>query len=96
MTRLHGRCAKSERLHASVPHGHWCAATMISSLRSDGSTACQTMDGATNTELFRAYVTEALCPALRPGETVIMDNLGARKSEQTLALIEQTGARVLF
>ena len=69
---------------------------MISSLRSDGSTACKTIDGATNTELFRAYATEVLCPTLRPGDTVILDNLRAHKNEQTIALIEQTGARVKF
>jgi transposase len=96
MTRLYGRCPKSERLHASAPHGHWCTTTMISSLRSDGSTACMSIDGATNTEVFQAYAKEILCPTLRPGDTVIMDNLGAHKNGQTIALIEQTGARVLF
>ena len=96
MTRLHGRSPKGERLHASAPHGHWCTTTMISSLRSDGSSACMTISGATNTEVFQAYAKEILCPTLRPGDKVIMDNLGAHKNEQTMALIEQTGARVMF
>jgi transposase len=96
MTRLHGRCPRSERLHASAPHGHWCTTTMISSLRSDGSTACMTIDGAANTEVFAAYVKEILCPTLRPGDPVILDNLRAHKNERTLALLEQTGARVRF
>ena len=96
MTRLHGRCAKSERLHARVPQGHRCTTTMIASLRSDGSTASQTIDGATNTGNFRAYAKEVLCPTLRAGDIVILDNLRAHKSEQTIALIGQTGARVRF
>jgi transposase len=96
MTRLHGRCAKSERLRMSAAHGHWCTTTMISSLRSDGSTACMTIEGAANAEVFQAYVKEILCPTLRPGDTVIMDNLRAHKNERTIGLIGQTGARVVF
>ena len=69
---------------------------MISSIRLDGSTACMTIEGATDTEVFRLYVREVLCPTLRSGDVVIMDNLSPHKSELTLALIEQAGAAVLF
>ena len=69
---------------------------MISSIRLDGSTACMTVSGAADTEVFRTYVRCVLSPTLRPGDIVIMDNLSAHKSELTLELIEQTGARVLF
>ena len=69
---------------------------MISSIRMDGSTACMTIEGATDTEVFQAYVREVLCPSLRLGDLVVMDNLGAHKNEQTLALIEQAGAEVVF
>jgi transposase len=96
MTRLHGRCAKSERLHAKAPQGHRCTTTIIASLRLDASTTKTTMDGATNTGNFRAYAKEVLCPSLREGDTVILDNLSAHKNEQTIALIEQTGAKVKF
>ena len=70
--------------------------TMISSLRLDGSTACMALDGATDTEAFRAYVREVLAPTLRPGDLVVMDNLSPHKSDQTLALIASAGAQVLF
>lgn len=69
---------------------------MISSVRLDGTTACMTIEGATNTEVFQAYVREVLVPSLRPGDIVVMDNLGAHKNELTLALIEQAGAAVRF
>lgn len=69
---------------------------MISSIRLNGSAACMTLDGATDTEVFRTYVLHVLSPTLRPGDIVIMDNLSAHKSEPTLALIEQAGARVMF
>jgi len=69
---------------------------MISSVRLDGTTACMTIEGATNTEVFYAYVREVLAPSLRRGDIVILDNLGAHKNERTLALIEQAGTEVRF
>jgi transposase len=69
---------------------------MISSVRLDGSTACMTIEGATDTAVFQAYVREILCPSLRPGDIVIMDNLSPHKNEQTGALIAAAGATVRF
>ena len=69
---------------------------MIGSIRLDGTTTCMTIAGATDTEVFRAYVSEVLCPALRRGDIVDMDNLGAHKSAATLALIAAAGAEVWF
>ena len=69
---------------------------MISSVRSDGTSACMTIEGATNTEVFQAYVREILLPSLRVNDIVIMDNLGAHKNEATLELIRHAGAEVRF
>jgi len=55
-----------------------------------------TIEAATNTEIFRVYVKEILLPTLKPDDIVIMDNLSAHKSPQTIALIEATGASVQF
>jgi transposase len=96
MTRLRGRSVRGERLVASCPQGHWRTTTMISSIRLDGSTACMTIDGPTDTEVFEAYVREVLCPMLRPDDIVVMDNLSPHKNAQTLALITATQASVRF
>ncbi len=69
---------------------------MIASIRLDGSTACLALEGATDTESFRAYVQAVLVPTLQPGDWVVMDNLSPHKSDPTLALITQAGAQVLF
>lgn len=69
---------------------------MISSIRWDGTTACLAIEGATDTEVFQAYVREVLCPTLRAGDVVIMDNLSPHKNDLTLGLIAQTGATVRF
>jgi transposase len=96
MTRLRGRALRGTRVHARAPHGHWQTTTMICSVRLDGSTACMTVNGATDTEVFRTYVRGVLGPTLRPGDVVIMDNLSPHKSQLTLLLIAQAGAQVLF
>jgi transposase len=54
------------------------------------------IEGATDTEIFEAYVRDALCPTLRPGDVVVMDNLSPHKGAQALALIAQVGAEVRF
>ena len=55
-----------------------------------------TIEGATDTEVFQAYVRWVLCPQLRPGDGVIMDNLSPHKSAPTLSLITDVGAQILF
>ena len=67
---------------------------MISSIRLDGTTACMALEGTT--KAFRAYVREVLVAALKSGDIVVMDNLSPHKSDDTLKLIMEAGAQVLF
>ena len=55
-----------------------------------------TIEGATNTEVFLTYLDQVLCPALRPGQTVIMDNLSVHKNEAVREKIEACGCRLIF
>jgi transposase len=54
------------------------------------------IEGATDTEVFQTYVRQVLCPTLRPGDIVVMDNLSPHKNVGTSRLIEQVGAQILF
>ena len=96
MTRLRGRAPRGERVHDSAPAGHWCATTMISSIRLDATTACMTVDGATDADVFQSYVQNVLIPTLKPGDVVILDNLSAHKNAETIGLIMEAGVRVKF
>jgi len=69
---------------------------MIGPVRLDGTTACMTIEEATDTDVFRAYVQHVLIPTLRPGDVVILDNLSPPKNSETIRLIEQAGAGVRF
>jgi len=55
-----------------------------------------TVEAATDGEVFLAYVEHFLCPALRPGDVVVMDNLSAHKVDGVRQLIEATGAKLLY
>ena len=79
MARTRGRAPKGERLRASVPHGHWKTTTFVAGLRLGGMVAPLVLDGPINGEAFQAYVDQILTPVLKPGDIVVMDNLGSHK-----------------
>ena len=70
--------------------------TMLSSIRLDGSTECIVVDGAMNRAMFSEYIAQILCPALRPNDIVIMDNLSAHKSHEVTEHIKKCGAEILY
>ena len=96
MTRLRGRALRGARVHAAFPHGRWLTTTLLGALRLDGTTACIAIPGATDTEVYREYVQGVLCPLLRPGDVVVMDNLLPHKNGGTLRLIADVGAEGRF
>ena len=53
-------------------------------------------DGPINGESFLAYVDQVLVPTLKPGDIVVMDNLGSHKSKAVRDAIRAVGARRLF
>ena len=96
LTRLRGRAPRGQRVLGHAPCGHWKTTTTIGSLRVEGPAASVTLEGATDADVFQAYVREALCPTLRERDRVILDNLSPHKTDPTLSLIRQAGAEVLF
>ena len=79
MVRRYGRSPCGQRCRIAVPHGHYKTTTITAALRATELIARSVFDGATNGMRFRAYVTDILAPVLRPGDTVILDNLNAHK-----------------
>ena len=96
MARRYGRAPRGERCRLAVPHGHYKTTTITAALRSDGLCAATLFDGATNGARFWAYITDTLVPALKPGDTVILDNLQAHKVTGVRETIEAAGARLLY
>jgi len=96
MTREYARGPRGERVQGYVPRNRGTVTTMIGAMGLDGVRAMMTVEGATDAEVFEAFVTHLLVPKLKPGDIVVLDNVGAHKPESALARIRAAGARVLF
>jgi transposase len=96
MAPLRGWGPKGDRLRAYAPQGHWRTLTFVGALRCDRLTAPCVFDGPINGECFRAYVQQQLIPILKPGDIVVMDNLGSHKSAVLRQIIKAAGARLWY
>jgi transposase len=70
--------------------------TFLAALRHNRIDAPWVVDGPINGELFHLYVTEVLVPTLKPGDIVVLDNLGSHKRGAVRAAIRAAGARIFF
>jgi len=96
MARLRGWGAKGKRLIGFAPQGRWKTLTFLGALRFDQLTAPCVFDGPINGECFRAYVEQVLIPTLRPGDIVILDNLGSHKAKAIATMLRAVKARLWF
>ncbi len=96
MAPLRGWSRRGQRLPGYAPHGHWKTSTFLAALRKDGVTAPFVFPGPINGAIFRLYVEQVLVPTLRPGDIVVMDNLGSHKGKAVRAMIRAAGARLWF
>ena len=96
MAPLRGWSPRGQRLMAKVPHGRWTTMTFLAALRHDRVDAPWLIDGPINGESFRLYIDKVLIPTLRPGEIVIMDNLGSHKSSAVRHALRSVGAKLFF
>lgn len=96
MTRTWGRAPRGQRVGEATPQGHWKILTILAALTTRGLRAPMTIPEATDGDIFLAYVEQVLCPELRPGDVVVMDNLSAHKVAGVRQRIEAVGAKLLY
>jgi transposase len=96
MTRLRARSIGGGRIHEATPGGHWKIMTILGAMSMRGMIATMTIEEATDADIFLAYVEQVLCPKLKPGDVVVMDNLSSHKVSGVRQLIENAGAEVLY
>jgi len=96
MTRRYGRAQRGHRIREGTPGGRWQTVTMLGAISTKGWTAMMTVAAPTDSEMFLAYLNEVLCPALRPGQVVVMDNLAAHEIAGVTEAIAAVGVRVLY
>ncbi len=99
MTRLRSRAPKGERAYGKVPRNRGKNQTLIAAITLDGAMdqrAAVTIEGATDAPVFEGYVEHFLGPTLAEGQVVVMDKLGAHRTEKVRELIEARGAQLVF
>ena len=94
---LYGWARKGERAHQSVPRNWGKNVTLLSSIGKErGMGASLVVEGSTNGAVFETYLEEVLCPTLKRGQVVVMDNLSAHNGEMVRELIEGRGCELVY
>ena len=70
--------------------------TFLAALRHDRIDAPWFIEGPIDGVSFRTYVEKVLLPTLRPGDIVVLDNLGSHRSKAVRQLIRSAGAKLFF
>lgn len=96
MDRLRSRAPKGERAYGKVPRNRGKNTTLIASMSLSGIGESMIVEGATDSEVFEAYVEHFLAPALSEGQVVVLDKLGAHRPKRIRELIEARGAELVF
>jgi len=96
MTPTYARAPRGQRAHGRAPAKCGTNLTLVAALSLAGAGAAMTVSGALDGVACEVYVREVLAPTLRPGQTVMWDNLRAHRGAGARALIGARGCRLLF
>jgi len=99
MTRTHARALRGQRAHGVVPFGSWQRLTVLGALSTQGVVAAMSIEAATSTPVFLAYLEQVLVPQLKrvkPDAVLVMDNLRPHKAGAVGQVIEAAGLGLLY
>lgn len=97
MTRLRARAPRGQRAYGKVPRNRGKNTTLIAAITLEGAMGESiAIEGATDAEVFEAYAEHFLAPALSEGQVVVLDGLGAHRTDKVRELIEGRGADLVF
>ena len=97
MSRLRARAPRGQRAYGKVPRNRGKNTTLIAAITLEGAMGeAMTIEGAADAEVFKTYVEHFLAPSLEKGKVVVLDGLGAHRTDKVRELIESTGADLVF
>ena len=97
MTRLYARAPRGKRAYGKVPRNRGKNTTLIAAITIEGGMGeTIAVEGATDAEAFEAYVEHFLAPSLEEGQVVVLDGLGAHRTQKVRGLVERRGADLVF
>jgi transposase len=93
---LYAYAPVGERAFFEVPRTRGKNTTLLTSMITEGMGPSMAVEGATTSRVFETYVERVLAPALRCGQVVVMDNLGAHRPRRIRELIEERGCELIY
>lgn len=96
LARLYGRSQRGQRCLSAVPQGHWQTSTFIAALRHEQIDAPFLVEGPVDAEIFLVYLQQVLAPCLRPGDTLILDNLATHKVQGIGHILSDRGVSLRY
>src|SRR3712207_392606 len=97
LTSLYAYAPVGERAFFEIPRNRGKNTTLLASLHQEGMGPSMAVEGATTSRVFETSDWEhLLAPALRPGQVVVMDNLGAHRPKRVRELIQARGCELLY
>jgi len=96
MTRRYARAKGQARAHGYAPKNPGEHVSLIGSMRLDGEITAMNFTGSLDGEAYCVYAKEILCPTLRAGDIVVMDNLRVHQNKFVRGLIEARGAQLWY
>lgn len=99
MTRTHARAPRGQRAYGTGPFGSWQRLTVLGALSTEGIVAAMSIEAATSTPVFLAYLEQALVPELKRGKpeaVVVMDNLRPHKADVVGQVLGAAGFGLIY
>jgi transposase len=99
MARRYGWSPCGQRAPAKVPFGNWKRLSVLGALSMDGMVAAMSVEAATDSAVFAAYLDKVLLPKLRqdkPDAVLVMDNLRAHKTPEVRTVLDRSGFRYRY
>ena len=96
MVRLYGWGPKGGRIKDYVQDARWKSLSIISALRSDGSTEAMVYEGGLTGELFKTWLEECLLKTLKKDDILIMDNLSSHKVAGIKEILASAGIKLEY
>ncbi len=96
MTRPRGRAPRGVRVIGRVPRNHGPNVSCLAALTPDGITTPLVITGAIDGTVFQPWLREWLLPELRPGTTIVLDNLSVHRSPDVRKAVSAAGCHLRF
>ncbi len=93
---LYGWAPRGQDARGQAPRNRGPNTSLLAALGPRGLLGTMSTEGSVDRAVFLSYLDQVLCPALRAGQVVILDNLRVHKGPEVLRRIEACGCRLAF